>query len=58
VLDPVPGQPGGQVDERHVGLLLDLQQLRGEVVSFFGQWAPRIAAQLTDSLRARLSGKS
>jgi len=35
VLHAVARQPGRQVVERHVGLLLDLQQLGREVVVFF-----------------------
>src|SRR4051812_25906921 len=46
VLDAVPGETGGQVDQRHVGLLLDLQQFRGEVVAFFGQLAPQTARSI------------
>jgi hypothetical protein len=45
VLDAVARQPGRQVVERHVGLLLDLQQLGREVVVLFvllgTQLAPR-----------------
>jgi hypothetical protein len=46
VLDAVARQPGRQVVERHVGLLLDLQQLGREVVVLIvllgTQLAPRI----------------